>query len=321
MTKPFRNECNKTGCEIGLRPYQFCNLVTINASTIVDQTDLNERAAQAAFLATLQSGYTNFHYLRDIWRKTTEKDALIGVSMTGVASGNMDTLNLGEAADWVVESNRAWAKRIGINPAARNTCLKPEGTSSLALGEEEAVASGVHAYHNDFWIRRIRIGKNEALYTYLLINHPELVVDDVMNSAQAIIEVPQKAPKGAKLRTESVFDLLERVKRYNKEWVIPGHIKGQNTHNVSCTISVQEHEWGDVGDWMWNNREFFNGIAVLPYDGGTYVQAPFEDITKDEYERRVQHLHAVDLSKVIEMKDNTTLSDQAACAGGACEIK
>jgi ribonucleoside-diphosphate reductase alpha chain len=303
-------------CEIALRPYQFCNLVTINAGSIVDQADLNERAAQASFLATLQAGYTNFHYLRDIWKKTTEKDALIGVSMTGIASGVVESLDLKQAADWVVDSNRVWAKKIGINVAARTTTVKPEGTSSLVLG----CSSGIHAWHNDYYLRRIRIGKNEAIYTYLLINHPELVVDDIMGPG-AIIEVPQKAPDGATLRYESVFDLLERVKRFNREWVRTGHIKGQNTHNVSCTISVKDEEWSEVGKWMWENRDWFNGISVLPYDGGTYIQAPFEDISKEEYEERSKSLHEVDLSKVIEMDDHTDLSGEVACGGGACEVK
>lgn len=291
--------------------------MTINASNIVDQFDLNARAAAASFIATLQAGYTNFHYLRDIWRKTTEKEALIGVSMTGVAADKVDHLDLELAADWVVESNRVWAKKIGINPAARTTAIKPEGTSSLVLSP---CASGIHAYHNDFYLRRIRVGKNEAIYTYLLINHPELVVDDLMNPSQAIIELPQKAPEGAKVRTENVFDLLERVKRFNNQWVKPGHIKGDNSHNVSCTISVKEDEWISVGNWMWNNRNNFNGIAVLPYDGGTYVQAPYEDITEEEYNERVQYIHDIDLRNVIEMDDYTALTEQAACAGGSCDI-
>jgi ribonucleoside-triphosphate reductase len=303
-------------CEISLRPYQFCNLVTINAGSVVDQVDLNERSAQAAFLGTLQAGYTNFHYLRDVWRKTTEKDALIGVSMTGIASGVINDLDLEQAADWVVESNRVWAKKIGINPAARCTTVKPEGTSSLVLG----CSSGIHAWHNDYYIRRIRIGKNEAIYTYLLINHPELVVDDVMGPG-AIIEVPQKAPEGATLRYENVFDLLNRVKKFNSLWVRKGHIKGENTHNVSCTISVKDEEWGSVGNWMWANRDSFNGIAVLPYDGGTYIQAPFEDITEAEYIERSKSLHEVDLRGVIEIDDHTDLSGELACSGGACEVK
>lgn len=302
--------------EIALRPYQFCNLVDINASDVYDQDELNERAAAAAFIATLQAGYTDFHYLRPIWRETTEKDALIGVGMTGIASGGVLSLDLREAAAKVVETNRTIASAIGINPAARTTTVKPSGTSSLVLG----CSSGIHAWHSEFYIRRMRIGKNEALYKYLAANHPELVADDLTNPSQAVIEVPQKAPKGAILRHESPLDLLARVSKFNREWVRAGHIDGQNTNNVSVTVSVKPHQWREVGVWMWEHRDEFNGISVLPYDGGTYVQTPFEDIDEETYLRMLEPLKAVDLTQVIEDEDNTDLAGEAACAGGACEI-
>lgn len=302
--------------EIALRPYQFCNLVDINASDVYDQDELNERAAAAAFIGTLQAGYTDFHYLRPIWRETTEKDALIGVGMTGIASGGVLSLDLREAAAKVVETNRTIADAIGINPAARTTTVKPSGTSSLVLG----CSSGIHAWHSEFYIRRMRIGKNEALYKYLAANHPELVADDLTNPSQAVIEVPQKAPKGAILRHESPLDLLARVSKFNLEWVRAGHIDGQNANNVSVTVSVKPHQWREVGDWMWEHRDEFNGISVLPYDGGTYVQTPFEDIDEETYLRMLEPLKAVDLTRVIEDEDNTDLAGEAACAGGACEI-
>ena len=303
--------------EIALRPYQFCNLVDINASDVYDQDELNERAAAAAFIGTLQAGYTDFHYLRPIWRETTEKDALIGVGMTGIASGGVLSLDLREAAAKVVETNRTIADAIGINPAARTTTVKPSGTSSLVLG----CSSGIHAWHSEFYIRRMRIGKNEALYKYLAENHPELVADDLTNPSQAVIEVPQKAPKGAILRHESPLDLLARVSKFNLEWVRAGHIDGQNANNVSVTVSVKPHQWREVGDWMWEHRDEFNGISVLPYDGGTYVQTPFEDIDEETYLRMLEPLKAVDLTRVIEDEDNTDLAGEVACAGGACEIQ
>lgn len=303
--------------EIALRPYQFCNLTEINASDVYDQDELNERAAAAAFIGTLQAGYTDFHYLRPIWRETTEKDALIGVGMTGIASGGVLSLDLREAAAKVVETNRTIADAIGINPAARTTTVKPSGTSSLVLG----CSSGIHAWHSEFYIRRMRVGKNEALYKYLAANHPELVADDLTNPSQAVIEVPQKAPKGAILRHESPLDLLARVSKFNLEWVRAGHIDGQNANNVSVTVSVKPHQWREVGDWMWEHRDEFNGISVLPYDGGTYVQTPFEDIDEETYLRMLEPLKAVDLTRVIEDEDNTDLAGEAACAGGACEIQ
>jgi ribonucleoside-diphosphate reductase alpha chain len=116
------------------------------------------------------------------------------------------------------------------------------------------------------------------------------------------------------------MDMLERVKKFNMQWVKKGHRRGANTNNVSATVSIQEGEWEKVGQWMWENKETFNGLSVLPYFGGTYTQAPFEDITKEKFDELVQHLHSIDLSKVVEFADNTALMDQAACAGGACEI-
>lgn len=305
-------------CEIALRPFQFCNLCELNVSDIISQEDLNNRAKAAAFIGTLQAGYTDFHYLRDIWKQTTEKDALIGVGMTGIGSGIVTSYNLKEAAIVVLNENKRVADLLGINHAARTTTIKPSGTSSLVLGS----SSGVHAWHNDFYIRRIRVGKNESIYNYLKINHPTLISDEYFRPAdQAVIEIPQKAPKGSLLRTESSLQLLERVKKFNIEWVKSGHVKGQNTHNVSCTISVKPNEWSEVGKWMWENRNNFNGISVLPYDGGTYIQAPFEDITEDKFNEMMEQLRLVDLSNIIEDDDNTDLSGELACSGGACEIK
>ena len=304
-------------CEIALRPFQFCNLCEVNVSDVVDQADLNARVEAAAFIGTLQAAYTDFHYLRDIWRKTTEKDALLGVGMTGIGSGAVLGLDLKQSADIAKNENARVAEIIGINKAARVTTVKPSGTSSLVLG----TSSGIHAWHNDYYIRRIRVGKNEAIYTHLLINHPELVEDDFFKpTIQAVISVPQRAPEGSILRTENVMDMLERVKLFNTQWVKKGHRKGANTNNVSATVSIQEGEWEQVGKWMWENKETFNGLSVLPYFGGSYTQAPFEDITKEKFDEMVTHLHGIDLSKVVEFDDNTSLADQAACAGGACEI-
>jgi ribonucleoside-diphosphate reductase alpha chain len=304
-------------CEIALRSYQFCNLCEVNVSNVESQEDLNERVRVGAFIGTLQAAYTDFHYLRDIWRKTTEKDALLGVGMTGIGSGTILAYDLKKAADLAKEENARVAELIGVNKAARVTTVKPSGTSSLVLG----TASGIHAWHNDFYIRRIRVGKNEAIYSYLVANHPELVEDDFFKpTIQAVISVPQRAPQGSILRTENVMDMLERVKKFNTQWVKKGHRKGANTNNVSATVSINEGEWEQVGNWMWENRNTFNGLSVLPYFGGTYTQAPFEDITEEQFNEMAQHLHSIDLSKVIEFSDETALMDQAACAGGACEI-
>jgi ribonucleoside-diphosphate reductase alpha chain len=304
-------------CEIALRPFQFCNLCEVNVSDVVDQDDLNARVKAATFIGTLQASYTSFHYLRPVWQRTTEKEALIGVGMTGIGSGAAQKLDLKEAAKIVKEENERVAKLLGINSAARCTTIKPSGTSSLTLG----TSSGIHAWHNDYYIRRIRVGKNEAIYTYLSINHPELVEDEYFRPHDtAVISVPQKAPQGSILRYESALDLLNRVKFFYQNWIKPGHRSGQNTHNISATVSIKDDQWEEVGKWMWENRKFYNGLSVLPYADHTYKQAPFEDCTKEKYEEMLQHLHNVDLSKIVELVDNTDLKGEAACAGGACEI-
>ena len=305
-------------CEIALRPFQFCNLCEVNVSDVESQEDLEERVKAATFIGTMQAGYTDFHYLRPIWQRTTEKDALLGVGMTGIGSGKVQKLDLKAAAKASREENERVASIIGINKSARTTTIKPAGTSSLTLG----CSSGIHAWHNDYYLRRVRVGKNEAIYTYLAINHPELVEDEYFRPHDtAVIGVPQKAPNGSILRSESPLQLLERVKWFNQNWIKPGHRTGMNTHNISATVSIREHEWDAVGNWMWENKEHFNGLSVLPYDGGTYIQAPFEDIDEEKFNKLIETLHDVDLSGVIEMEDNTDLTGELACAGGACEIK
>jgi len=304
-------------CEIALRPFQFCNLCEVNVSDIEDQEDFNNRVKAAAFIGTLQAAYTDFHYLREIWKETTEKDALIGVSMTGIGSAAVLQMDMKEAANIVTKENARVAKIIGIKTSARCTTVKPAGTTSLVLG----TSSGIHAWHNDYYVRRMRVGKNEAIYKYLSKSHPELIEDEYFRPHDtAVISVPQKAPTKSILRTESPFDTLERVKRVAQEWIKPGHRRGSNTHNVSATISLKEDEWEKAGEWMWSNRDYYNGLSVLPYDGGTYTQAPFEDINEAEYNKMSKVLSDVDLTKIIETDDNTDLSGELACAGGNCEI-
>ena len=305
-------------CEIALRPYQFCNLTEVNVSNVDSQEEYEARVRAAAFIGTLQASYTDFHYLRPVWQRNTEKDSLIGVSMTGIASGNVLKLDMKAGARIVKQENRRVAELLGINAAARTTCVKPAGTTSLTLG----TSSGIHAWHNDHYIRRIRVGKNEAIYKYLAQIHPELVEDEFFRPHDtAVISAPQKAPEGAILRNESALDLLDRVKRVSAEWIKGGHWRGQNSHNVSATVAIKEDEWDTVGEWMWENRKFYNGLSVLPYDGGTYTQAPFEDCDEETYNEMMKSLQNVDLSNVIEMQDDTNLSGELACAGGACEIK
>ena len=310
-------------CEIALRPYQFCNLTEINASSVDSEVDFYGRCEAASLLGTLQAGYSDFHYLRDCWRKATEKDALLGVSMTGIASNTYEKLGvnpeilLNHGTKIIKETNKIYAEKIGIKSASRLTCIKPAGTTSLVLG----TSSGIHAWHDDFYIRRIRVGKNEAIYSYLHINHPQLVEDEYFSPHDtAVISIPQRAPEGSTTRKESALSLLERIRLFSKTWVRNGHVDGINTHNVSATVSLRDGEWDFVGEWMWNNREYYNGLSVLPYDGGTYKQAPFETITEDQYKFLVETLNKVDLTQITELEDNTDLKGEIACAGGVCEI-
>ena len=304
-------------CEIGLRPYQFCNLTEVNVSDLDSQEEYENRVKAASFIGTLQAGYTDFHYLRDVWRRTTEKDALIGVSMTGISSGKVLELNMKAAALVVKKENKRVAAKIGIKAASRTTCVKPAGTTSLTLG----TSSGIHAWHNDYYIRRMRVGKNESIYTHLQIYHPELLEDEYFRPHDtAVISVPQKAPIGAITRNESALQLLKRVKTVTDGWIRPGHKTGQNTHNVSATVSIRPDEWTDVGEWMWDNRDCYNGLSVLPADGGTYKQPPFEDCYPEKYQVLMETLKDVDLTKVVELDDDTNLSGELACSGGACEI-
>ena len=222
-----------------------------------------------------------------------------------------------KAALLVKKENKRVAKLIGINPSARSTTVKPAGTTSLTLG----TSSGIHAWHNDYYVRRIRVGKNESMYKFLAENHPELIEDEYFRPHDtAVISIPQMAPKGSMLRTEHPIELLERVKFVSEMWVKPGHRDGRNTHNISATVSIKEDEWELIGDWMWDNKEFYNGLSVLPYNGGTYVQAPFEDITMNKYHEMMETLKLVDISRIEEEDDETDLSGELACAGGACEI-
>jgi ribonucleoside-diphosphate reductase alpha chain len=296
----------------------MCNLTEINAGAIKTQRDFNEAASAASFIGTLQAGYTDFHYLNPKWRTTCEKDALLGVSMTGIASGTVEKLNMEWASQCVIETNIEVASLISINAAARTTCVKPAGTTSLVLG----TASGIHAWHADFYIRRMRAGKDEALAQYMQKVSPNLVEQDVNVPHQVVLSFPQKAPEGATIRTEPMMSLLERVKNVSSNWVNAGHVKGINRHNVSCTISVKNGEWETLTNWMWSNREHYNGISVLPYFGAAaYPQLPFEDITEEQYLKMLPWLADIDISKVFEEDGSAVnLAAELACAGGVCEL-
>ena len=309
----------------------------VNVSNVENQEDLNNRVSAAAFFGTLQAGFTDFHYLRPIWQKTTQKDALLGIGMTGIGSGEILKYDLEVAAKIAKLTNSLISEQIGINEAARITCIKPSGTTSLVLG----TASGIHAWHAPYYLRTMRFGKNEDIAAYLMVNHPELCEDDQLRPQDTVcVRIPVKAPEGSIFRTETAIDTLERVKKFSNEWIKAGHINGDNTHNVSATISIDKNreyhvgftnedgsrklkadEWEVVGQWMWENREVYNGLSVLPYFGGSFVQAPFEDITEEEYNARINSIKALDLTKVMELDDKVDFGAIQACAGGQCSLE
>lgn len=306
-------------CEIALNSHQFCNLTTINQTGVKNEKDFLNRVYAASLIGTLQASYTSFNYLRPSWEENTQKEALLGVSFTGIAdAGNVITSELlQKGANLVKEVNEKYAKKLGINIAARTTAIKPEGTSSCVLGS----SSGIHARHAPYYIRRIRIGKDESIAAYLKSVVPELIEDDSFSSNTYVLSIPQESPDNAIVRAnETASKLLNRALFYRKNWIEPGFNYGQNQHNVSVTISVKNDEWEQLCEEMWNARDQYSGISLLPFDGGTYTQAPFEDCTKEKYEEMEKLVKEIDLKQVRETEDNTTLVETVACSGGQCEV-
>jgi ribonucleoside-diphosphate reductase alpha chain len=278
---------------------------------------LVERVKHAATLGTLQAGFTDMHYLGKEWEDNCRLDALLGISLTGIGDNAFYAdYNFEEAAEAAKRVNAELSQRIGTNKAARITCIKPEGTASLVLG----CASGVHGRHSDYYIRRFRFKRNESVAQYFAQQIPALVVEDKFDPDGIILELPQKSPGTSISRSEAALETLERLKFFRQHWVEPGHVEGENSHNVSCTVSVRDGEWQATGQWMWDNREFYNGIAVLPFDGGSYVQAPFEDTNQTVYEQMMEKVKDVNLADVFEEDDNTATVEALACSGGTCSL-
>lgn len=303
--------------EISLNPYQFCNLVDVSMDSITSNDELFRRVTNAAIVSTLQASYTDFHYLRIPWKLQTEAQALIGVGLTGIASCDYKKLDLKGAAELVVKTNLDISSKIGIKPAVRTTTVKPSGTTSIVL----ETSSGIHSWHDSAYIRRMRVMKNDPLYSYIKKTNPELLEDDFFDVKNgAVISIPVKAPSGAITREESALELLDRIKYLHENWIKPGHVFGTNTNNVSATVSVRDGEWDEVKEWMWENRESYNGISLLPFDGGSYVQAPFESISESTYKSLAKKVKSIDLSEIKEDDDNISLNQELACSGGSCEI-
>jgi len=304
--------------EIGLQSNQFCNLTTTNLTGIKNEKDLENRVYAAALLGTLQAGFTDFPYLSEKWRTVTENEALIGCSFTGIADASgLSGDQLQKAAKLVLEVNEKYSKKIGINQAARTTAIKPEGTASCVLGS----SSGIHARHSGYYLRRVRMNKDDELARYLMRVVPELVEDDVFSPSGVVVTIPQESPEGAITRhQESAEALFDRVKHYYNNWVVPGHREGDNTHNISCTINYKPEEVPLLFHKLWDDRYQYAAVSLLPFSDAIYQQAPFEDCTKEQFDKLNKLVKEIDLTKVLEMEDNTNRAEQLACSGGVCEL-
>lgn len=303
--------------EIILRPYQFCNLseIIVRADDTVDS--LKRKARLATILGTFQSTLTHFPYLRKVWQKNTEEERLLGVSMTGILDNAM--LNnpdspqleniLNELKEVCVATNAFVAEHLGIPASASITCVKPSGTVSQLTDS----ASGIHARHAEYYFRRVRGDKKDPL-TQHLIDAGVTAEPCVMKPDQTVVfTFPKKAPEGAMLRKDlSALQHLKLWLAYQRHWC---------EHKPSVTISVSEEEWPEVGAWVWKHFDEMSGVSFLPYDGGSYRQAPYEDCTKEQYEALLATTPAtIDWDSLIEMDDNVEGVQTLACTAAGCEI-
>ena len=304
--------------EIILRDREFCNLSEVVVRITDTVETLKEKAKLAAILGTLQSTLVNFKYVSAGWRKNCEEERLLGVSLTGImdspltngAEGDLSKL-LDELREIVVETNKEWSKKIGINQSTATTCVKPSGTVSQLTD----AASGIHARHNPYYIRTVRGDKKDPL-TKMMTDAGFPVEDDHLNPTHtAVFSFPMKVEKGAVFRTDkSAIEQLEIWKVYQEHWC---------EHKPSVTISVKEQEWMDVGAWVYKNFDSMSGVSFLPFSEHSYKQAPYQDCEKKDYDNLLKLIPKdIDWSKLSEYEqvDMTIGSQELACTAGVCEI-
>lgn len=304
--------------EVGLRPYQFCCLSTVNMAKAENEDDLATAASVATYFGTLQAGLTDFNYLRPEWRDTAEEDALVGVSLCGTADTPWLTEEiLKRVSSFSVEMNQLSAYHIGINSAARCTVIKPEGTASKVFG----AASGCHTSWAPFYIQRVKVTKDSPIHKYLLEKVPTLVEDSFTEPESALLSLPIRA-KGMTRQDETNIEFLERIKTLYKGWILPGHVSGDDTNNVSATVSVKDGEWEEIGRWCWKNRDSYRSISFFPYYGGTHKQMPWEECTEEVVGTMEEYLAEanLDFSEVKEKYNTIDRAGEVACVGGECEL-
>lgn len=286
--------------------------MVVRASDSIDS--LKRKARVASILGTIQSTFTDFKYLRKIWRDQCEEERLLGVSLTGICD-NLEVLsdaNLEILREEVVRTNQEWAKRLGINPSTATTCVKPSGTVSQLVDS----ASGLHTRHSDYYLRTIRADNKDPLTEYLKYVGVYHELDVMSPNTTTVFYFPIKAPDNAVTRDkQTAIEALELWKRLQENWC---------EHKPSATVNVREEEWMDVGAWVYRNFDVLSGVSFLPHDGGSYKQAPYQEITEDQYnEWLVKHPAPVfnwdDLCN-FEHEDHTTASQELACTGGVCEV-
>ena len=319
--------------EIVLRSKQFCNLTEVIVRPDDTFDDLTRKVRLATILGTLQSTLTKFRYLSKRWAINTEEERLLGVSLTGIMDhpvlsngddgvkwdnfygsygheGNLGKI-LNELKEVAVETNKDWAEKLGINQSAAITCVKPSGTVSQLVDS----ASGIHTRHSEYYIRTVRTDKKDPLYPFL--RDQGVPVEDAIGKedSTAVFSFPVAAPKGALTRTDlTAIQQLELWKVYALNWC---------EHKPSITVSVKEHEWLAVGAWVYENFDICSGVSFLPYSDHVYRQAPYTDITEEEYVKAAELMPAIDWSKLVdyETEDNTTTGHELACSAGSCEIQ
>jgi len=300
--------------EIALRSGQLCNLTEVVARAEDDVRDLVRKVRVATILGTLQASLTDFKYVRKIWQHNCEEEALLGVSLTGI----QDCPHLQNPTQEVLEHmkneaitvNRDFAARLGINPSAAITTVKPSGTVSQLVDS----ASGIHGRFSPYYIRAVRQSNNDPLTTFLKEQNVPNEADVMNPNKTTVFYFPIKSPEGAVLANEQgAIQQLENWLTYKKYWA---------EHSVSVTIYVKENEWMSVGAWCYENFDMLTGISFLPYSDHTYQQAPYTPCTKEEYEKAAETMPNVDFSKLseYEQEDNTEGAQTLACTADGCEI-
>jgi len=304
--------------EIILRPYEFCNLSECVVRETDDLKSLKRKVRLATIIGTMQSTLTDFKYLRKIWKDNTEEERLLGVSLTGimdhsVLSKSIDSKKwLEEMRQTAVDTNKEFAQLLGIPQSSAITCVKPSGTVSQLVD----AASGIHARHNDYYIRTVRGDNKDPLTQFLKEQGVHSERDVTKPESTTVFSFPVKSPEGAITRTQmTAIEQLELWKTYALHWC---------EHKPSITVSVKEHEWMEVGAWVYANFDVASGVSFLPFSDHTYQQAPYQDIEPDDYLEWMQvykYLH-IDWSALseYEKEDHTTGSRELACTAGVCEV-